>query len=386
MAIDRSFRSLCALDDASSSRVLNLHAISQRAAGEPGHAAHPMFASRILNSAIVLKHRLRMDEMDDFSSRRALATKIIVPFDKSSLRAGGQSLFVDQRGFEALLRSVGNYAREQELRRDMTVLRLMDKLPSLDPFLLREQLRASDIEPDKAYFTISPADQGRMHSYAAKEIGRLTALVQEDRGRQSASRMVEALLSSEVSEKLEPLRFTLSLQPEQFTEGVFSWRGFIYYKWSLVEFWPGLIRALRAIKMAMPSGRADPDQRAFLAGSKNDIVRGAKTNSDAVRRIIAIYDNAYASLIERQDPKMFREFLLGAPSLFMEIGEKMGALSHLTSFWEYRFPAVSPRAAGVEELITIFEDFIRSLGTDAPDSALTGGAPAPRQLAGQVLL
>ena len=39
----------------------------------------------------------------------------------------------------------------------------------------------------------------------------------------------------------------------------------------------------------------------------------------------------------------FREFLLGAPALFLEIGEKMGAMSHVTSFWQYRFPAGAPR-------------------------------------------
>ncbi|MDB5740166.1 MAG: hypothetical protein JWP16_1206 [Alphaproteobacteria bacterium] len=368
MAVDRSFRSLMSLSGASSSRVLNLTAIGLAEAENAGHAARPMFASRILNSAIVLKHRLRADEMDMFVSRRVLATKIIVPFEKTDLRAGGRSMFVDQRGFEEMLRDVGNHNDETDFKRDVSVLRLMDRIPSLDPFLLREQLRGSGIDPDPSYFAISQADQQRMHNYAAGEISRLTAMASGKAGGigdTSTARMVTALLSHQVNEKLEPLRATLNLQPDEFSEGVFSWRGFIYYKWSLVEFWPNLIRSLKELKMIMPVGKADTEQRVFLSASKNEIVRGARTSSDAVRKIIAVYDDAYASLIERQDPRMFRDFLLSAPQLFLEVGEKMGAMSHVTSFWQYRFPAGSPRSADADELTTIFEDFIRSFGRDA---------------------
>ncbi len=44
-----------------------------------------------------------------FSSPRSVATKIIIPFDSADLRAGGRSLFVDQRGYEDMLRQAGNY-------------------------------------------------------------------------------------------------------------------------------------------------------------------------------------------------------------------------------------------------------------------------------------
>jgi hypothetical protein len=33
------------------------------------------------------------------------------------------------------------------MKRDLHLLRLIDKVPSLDPFLLREHLRSNDIRP-----------------------------------------------------------------------------------------------------------------------------------------------------------------------------------------------------------------------------------------------
>lgn len=367
MAIDRTVRSLSALGQASSSRVLNLLAITQSRGENALVSGAPFFQAPALNNSIILKHRLRADECDLFADHRVVATKVIIPFEKSDLRFGGKSLFIGQRGYKELLNEIGHYGEKLDVSRDMEVLRLIDMVPSLDPFLLREHLRSNSVAPDSSYFEISVADQQRMHDYAAVEIQRLTNMANGKSGGRDAStgRMVSALLSTEVNEKLEPLRATLNLCPEDFCEGVFSWRGFIYYKWSLSEFWPNLIRTLKELKAIRPMGRADHEQISYLTATKQSLIRGAKQNSDAVRRVLGIYDAAYASLIERQDPKMFREFLLSAPSLFLEMGEKMGAMSHVTSFWQYRFPPGAPRNVDAEELIAIFQDFSKSFGVEA---------------------
>jgi hypothetical protein len=370
MSADRSVRCLSALSGASSNRVLNLVAIGAANAENPNYLTAPLFHSKIINSTIILKHRLRADEMDFFHARRVQATKIIIPFERTDLGAGGQSLFIGQRGFEGLLREVGNYRDSADMKRDLEVMRLIDGVPSLDPFLLREHLRTYDFSPDSSYFDISAADQQRMYEYASREISRLTALA-NGKGGNSAStgRMVSALLSSEVNEKLEPLRATLHLGPEEFCEGVFSWRGFIYYKWCLEEFWPHLMRALRDIKAISPTGKILSAEKALLEEGKSLILRGAKVNSDEIRRILGIYDNAYASLIEQQNPRLFREFLLGAPKLFLDIGEKMGAMSHITSFWQYRFPAGAPKHVDAEELTTIFQDFTKGVSGEVRAAA-----------------
>src|SRR5580704_9895028 len=109
MAVDRTVRSLSSLSGASSSRVLNLLAIGLAQAENEGHRKAPLFVSPIINNSIILKHRLRADEIEMFPVRRVLATKVIIPFERSDLRVGGRSLFVGQQGFENLIREVGNY-------------------------------------------------------------------------------------------------------------------------------------------------------------------------------------------------------------------------------------------------------------------------------------
>lgn len=372
MAVDRSVRSLISLTNASSSRVLNLTAIGLAQAENHEHLRNPLFVSPVINSAILIKHRLRADEADLFNPRRTVATKVIVPFERTDLKQGGRSLFIGQRGFEKLLREVGNYGDKLDVRRDMDVLRLIDAVPSLDPFLLREHLRGNGYAPAPCYFEISDADQQRMFTYASAEISRLTKLATSGHSGPvgaSTARMVSALLSSEVNEKLEPMRATLNLKPEEFSEGVFSWRGFIYYKWSLGEFWPLLIKTLREVKTIQPFGKASHAEAVFMNHSKQIIIRGAKDTSDSVREIIKKYDDAYAGLLERQDARLFREFLLAAPALFLEMGTKMGAMAHVTSFWNYRFPAGVSKYVDCEELVTIFQDFTKSFGDELAEAA-----------------
>ena len=45
----------------------------------------------------------------------------------------------------------------------------------------------------------------------------------------------------------------------------------------------------------------------------------------------------------------------------MDIGEKMGVLSHIASFWRFRFPDPSKAFVDAEELITILHDFSKGL-------------------------
>jgi hypothetical protein len=340
-------------------------------AGNTEFEENPFFSSPILNNAIVVKHRLRADEMDLFLVPRTIATKVIVPFEKTDLRSGGKSFMVGQRAYEEMLREVGNYGEKRDMNRDVKVLQLIDSIPSLDPFLLREHLRCHEISPDTHYFEISDADQRRMFDYAATQIRRLTEMAGGNSGQQNdaTARMVSALLSSEVDEKLEPLRGTLQLNEAEFREGVFSWRGFLYYKWSLLEFWPSLIKSLRQLKTISHVGPADSEQKTYMTSARESIIRGAKKGSDDIKNILAIYDNAYESLIADRDARKFREFLLNAPALFLEIGEKMGALSHLTSFWKYRFPDGAPRHIDAEELVAIFQDFSKSFVHDTKMAA-----------------
>ena len=56
--------------------------------------------------------------------------------------------------------------------------------------------------------------------------------------------------------------------------------------------------------------------------------------------------------------------------MFLELGEKMGAISHIVSFWRYRFPPGRPAMIDAEELATIFQDFTSGFGEQTASPAI----------------
>jgi hypothetical protein len=355
MAKYNADRFLVTLGDASTSRVLNLLNIARNNQADPEYDLRPLFTSPVLNRAFILKQGVRPNEIYNFDSRRATVTKVIFPFDTNDLLAGGRSLIFGERGFEETICSIGKYKGESA-ERDLAALRLVDALPSLDPFLLREHFSNHKVDVAPCYFAISQNDQLKMREFVSGEMERLTVLLGACASKASTQRMVAALLSSDVAQELEPLRTTLSLTAEQFREGVFSWRGFLYYKWCRESWWPQLIEVLRSLKATQPAsgGMLAP---AEIDAAKNKLIMMVRDDSADISKALAVYDRSYSELVANQAPRAFRDFLLTAPSMFLNVGEKMGAISHIVSFWQYRFPNDrSPRVES-DEFMMILEDF-----------------------------
>lgn len=363
---DRVVRNLEHLrSSASTARVLNLLRVweengDSRADGavrNPDWSARPIFRNPALNRSLIIKHRLRRNEIDLFPGRRQVATKMVIPIDDEDLKTGGRYVFVNQIGFERMMAEAFGLSAGHP---DLETLRLIDRLPSLDPFLLREQLRRGGLDPAPCYFSISDGDLARMQSFVHAEIEPLVSLsLGEDTiavASDSAARMAAKILSNSPGDQLEALRLTLRLAPEQYQEGVFCWKGFLYYKWTLSTLLGEVAMVAEAVRTFKPTGKIDRVAREHLDRSRA-VLRGRIIRTcDEVSRTLRIYDDAYARLTQEGRPTAFRDFLLDAPSMFAKLGDQLGAVQHIVSYWRFRFrPAAHP--PGVEELMDIFMDF-----------------------------
>jgi hypothetical protein len=348
--------------------VLNLATLREALRDDETYKKSPLFESPSMNGSIIVKHRLRADESYLFDAEQRVATKVIIPFDAADLRLGGTSFFHGQRGYADVMLQL-DHGNSASLDRDMEVLNLIASVPSLDPFLLREHLRINHIIVSDCYFDISPGDKRRMYEFVSNDIRRLISLATSKSGSSSSSttKLVSALLSNEVDEKLEPLRLTLGLDGAEFREGVFSWRGFLYYKWSMSDLWPALAAVAQDLKILRASGGHTPDQLRTIAEGKRRVMYSVICARRDVAAAIATYDRAYGDLVERGKPKAFRDFLLNAPSMFIDLGERIGALSHIVSFWKFRFRQNKSLVADTEELLSIFQDFESGFGYPASD-------------------
>jgi hypothetical protein len=369
---DRAIRSLMNLQaNASTARTLNLIEVWRKHGdNEKEYVAKPFFRNPTLNRSIIVKHRLRPNEQDVFHDGRTGATKVILPIDLLDLRSGARSFFIGQVGYQDVLEDL--FGRKAPARGDDQLLDILDSLPSLDPFLMRERLRKSGFAPGRCYFDITDADTQRMFDFVRKEVTPLIGISFDDLRaeiNEKTSKLAAKILANASDAELEPLRQGMGIDRAAFDEGMFCWKGFIYYKWTLSALLPQVRPISAEIAAIRPHGPTSDEDRAYILAARTRMSRAIALACETVRSTLKIYDDAYADLTRNGQPNAFREFLLKAPTLFYELGERLGAVQHIVSFWRFRFPAGSRFQVGPEELVDLLADFEFSLSFDAMKAA-----------------
>ena len=369
---DRSIRNLANLrDSASTARVLNLTAVHREHGHTEEWSAAPLFRNPLLNRAMIIKHRLRRDELDRFRLRRHVATKIVLPIDAGDLRVGGRYIFVGEMGYEATMQQVFGIGPEHP---DLATLKVMDVLPGLDPFLLREALRRNGVVPATCYFNLSEADLGAMMAFVGEEITPLVDLSMGPDADLSAenpvARLTDKILSNSAGDDLSALGMTLKLKPEEYEEGIFCWKGFLYYKWVLRGVIGDVGAVVEAVRTVKPRGRPTSQQYVALDRSRETVRRRILSTCESTATMLRVYDDAFAGLTQYGDPIGFRDFLRDAPHLFAKLGERLGAVQHIVSFWNYRMATGKP-IPSPEELLDLLADF--EIGLTGRDDNDAGG-------------
>jgi hypothetical protein len=351
--------------------VLNLVSAHKRFAATPEALLPQFFDHPLLNRCIIVKHRLRPNERDLLANGRASGTKVLLPIDPRDLRLGAQYFFMGQRDFDQVTQDAFGNALAPG-HRDRQVLDIIDELPSLDPFLLREHLRRHGFEVARAYFNISDADIDRMHAYVQAEVTPLAAMSfkAETGSAVAAAKLVQKILASNAEDELAPLRAVLRLEPKAFLDGVFAWRGFLYYKWALEGLEKRLAPVIEAIGTIYPRGPRDAESSAYIGPARERIAAKARVTVKAVARMLNVYNQAYKGLTSEGDPSGFREFLMTAPQMFVSLGEQLGALQHIESYWTHRFPRGKPALVTPQELMDFLLDFEDSMAFVEDDLAL----------------
>jgi hypothetical protein len=359
--VDAGVRNLKAMVATSSSaRILNLHGLAVEPPDDPAYVAKPMFVHPVLNRAILAKHNVAPGEEERIAPRRFNATKIIFPFDPDDLNLGGQFLFVDQIDFLVALTRRLDYG-DRLLDRDVAVLRILDRLPTLDPFLVREALAKQQIEVDQSYYRLSPADKEQMLGFVESQMESLIRLCFADLDPSDARtrRMSKLLLSDGDSADLAPLKATLQMDDEDFSEAMFAWKAFLYYRWRIQTLGPVMKSVLKSLSK-LTRRRYDEDSKLIVLRAKGLLEDAITEAWREIGQTLKLYDNAYLGLTEDRKPEKFRRFLSDGASLFIGLGERIGRLEQVASFWTYRLDQHANMSP--DEVMDSLRDLLQGLG------------------------
>ncbi len=366
----REVRNLANLSQtASTTRVLNLSQIYSLHGREAEYTTRPFFRDATLNKALIIKHTLRANERDLFPQWRRTATKIILPFDSGDLRLGGRSIFINQTGFDAFSRGYFN-TDNPAMNEDVQILRHLDDIPSLDPFLVREHLARFGFRPAPCYLKISQSDLHEMINFTNEEIQRLVLTACGEGMESAAMRLTSKILANDLDSDLDALKQTFRMTDDEFSEGMFSWRGFLYFKWRQMALLEEIRKVVDGLGKYRPIGVVSGPTREYIDQVRPALSRKIIMAILNTRKTLNIYDEAYSALVQGSDPVPFRQFLLDGPAMFFDLGECIGILGHIGSFWSYR---MGPRARlSPDEFADVLADFEDSLTNIEAGDGLIG--------------
>ena len=366
---------------ASTSRVLNLVHAWMTNKDDPEFVRQPVFRHRLLNQSIIIKHTPREHEQPFFEFFCTNATKIIFPMDISELQLGGRSIFFEEEGAKGRLRRFLNYEEtSEEWAQDLEILQVLSEMVSFDPYLLREHFHQIGRDVSRAYFTISDADLARISALTRHELYRLVKLAFGDSRQVTAltGKLNEKFLNRESDDALIPLTQAIGLPPGKHHETMFSWKGFLYYKWrlkDLLQRLPKVVAQLGSLKVQDANANERRELEEHLAEISNAIDHTLQGVQTALNR----YDFSFESMVSNGKPKTFQRFLNEAPQAFEEVGTALSRLVHICSFWEFRFPDKSSMRINYDEASAILEDFAGQLSCYT--MALEDSAPPPKRIA-----
>ena len=179
-----------------------------------------------------------------------------------------------------------------------------------------------------------------------------------------AKRLSELILSEGDSPELAPLRLAMRMEGPQFAQAMFCWKAVLYYRWRSRSLGPEM-KLTRRSMASIDASRFDVETGVFV---RNAVMQLENLTTDCERRIaemFRIYDEVFDALTEQRTPEPFRRFLVDGPKMFSRLGERMGRLEQLVSFWQHQFPGRSVRQLSPEIVFDGLRALLsaRSLGT-----------------------
>jgi len=180
-----------------------------------------------------------------------------------------------------------------------------------------------------------------------------------------AKRLSELILAEGDSPELAPLRLAMRMESPEFAQAMFCWKAVLYYRWRSRLLGPE-IKATRRSIAAVELSRFDPDSARFARAAISQLEGLILDCERRIAEMFRIYDEVFEALTAQRTPEPFRRFLIDGPRLFARLGERMGRLEQLTSYWSHQFPGLRTRQLRPEAIYDGLRNLLSALSLGTP--------------------
>ena len=277
-------------------------------------------------------------------------------------------MYLGERGSGNILREHFGLSRSDAIsdamERDLKLLEVIDELPSLDPFLLRDRLRQSDYQIDPAYFRLSEAEAKRYRTHVIREFYPLAQTAFKDAADvdRLSGLIVDKMWDATDLRVLKPMMDAMEIKFEQAGDIFFSWKGFVYYKLTLQRLADGFASFITSLQAAQPINMPTNVVRQEIEALRPRLIKALRAEYDEATEQIAEYDHVYRhEMIRLSKPKEFTKFLRYAPRRFEKLGASVAGIEHAQTSWKRRFGQQRDPVVPGQAFLEILKDYSEGL-------------------------
>ena len=355
---------------AGSSRVFDCGARQKIVEAAGGGQSTHFFRFPEFNSLIFMKETVLDEELAE-QIGSGVGTKLYFAYNKDNTFEGGRSIFLsdpDLKNALSFQTGFSKIAKTEDGKIDLAIMDTIDRLPSLDPFLLKDGLARDGIEPHPGYFDISPEEFSKVREAVS---GRFRVIIEFAFGSSGSKKSVgllntlmEKLWYGDDMVALRPIIQALNLTEADAPKIFEGWKGIIYYdylfekqqdRWKEYAAW--------LAKDAYPSDYVNMEMVENVQERVGFLRASVKKHWVTVNTILTEYRTAHDTLFKhKQSAAPFIEFLHDAPAKFYVLGDSISRLDHCIQVWKgmSRGKTWTPRlkSAQLDSLLSISEQVL----------------------------
>jgi hypothetical protein len=319
--------------DVGSPRVLNCNVMTRRILAKDPNAK-TFFSCKPLNNLVLIK------DTDPNSRTSGIGTKLYLPFNENDIYEGGRTVFVHDKGAEmALLDNFGEGALPRELLDgDMRILKVLDKLPSLDPFLLKDVFINEKINMNPDYFEVGKELWGQIEAFILQGFEPLAKAAFPDAlsSDEVARKLVEKIWEGRDLEALKPLVMAFRLPAGRELETFAAWKGIIFYGFEhqrTIESMGNITTWLKDVKI--PIAAVSGQERAEIKEMLEMIKTRLQEEWHAAERVLNEYQSSYDKMFKfKTGSADFLKFLQNSSKAYWTLGNSLGKVGHAIYCWD----------------------------------------------------
>ncbi len=342
--------------DIGSSRVFNCNDIARKLEHQKVEDRF-FFKNQSMNTLVLIKEALGDERVEPHPSGFAVGTKLYIPYNDANIYEGGRSVFCHSKQLTEVLNQQfgfdGAKVARADLDRDLKILSVLDKLPSLDVFLMRDALELDGLTVNQRYFEIEEAQRTAIQVFIRNKI---EPLVRAACGSSSSvaakvTQLVDKIWEAKDTVALDNLIKAFRI-PEDEAPAIFaSWKGIIFYCYEYERTKDGREAFARWLKDgAQERELVSRAVHEYIDQTRRTVIERLRDHWKDVEKTTKEYDSVYASFVESSDPGKFINFLRGAKSVYWRMGDSLSKMSHAVNCWDLQTASFPGRRLPSEHL------------------------------------